>query len=177
VRGSRCQSDRRRAVDTTKAQLTERPFSAPPPPAPFRRSGLPGKARTTSVSREFLPERSVGPEAWARPTTAANRPRRPRRPDAAQAPSAAAGLGVCAGAPGGAPRALPALRGRDGRGVLVQGAGVLPLVRGPPHECPGGPARGACHPSRARAAVGAVAALVASCRSGNPRTSSLSLSP
>jgi hypothetical protein len=39
------------------------------------------------------------------------------------------------------PRALPALRGRDGRGVLVQGAGLLPLVRGATHGCPRGPTR------------------------------------
>jgi multidrug transporter EmrE-like cation transporter len=83
------------SIGPTKAQLTERPFSAPPAPSPLT-------ARTTSVSPEFLPERSIGPEAWARPDTPANKPRRSPRPGAAQAPSVVAGLGVGAGAPGGA---------------------------------------------------------------------------
>src|SRR5262245_21343144 len=49
------------SVDRTEARLTEPPSLAPPA-APFL---PPGTARTTSVSPEFLPERSVGPEAWA----------------------------------------------------------------------------------------------------------------
>src|SRR5215510_14174680 len=49
------------SVDRTKARLTEPPSLAPPA-APFL---PPGTVRTTSVSPESLPERSVGPEAWA----------------------------------------------------------------------------------------------------------------
>src|SRR4029453_18306010 len=51
------------SVDRIKARLTEPPSLAPRA-APFL---PPGTARTTSGSPEFLPERSVGPEAWARP--------------------------------------------------------------------------------------------------------------
>src|SRR4030095_9884184 len=51
------------SVDRIKARLTE-----PPSLAPRAAAFLPpGTARTASVSPEFLPERSVGPEAWARP--------------------------------------------------------------------------------------------------------------
>ena len=49
---------------------------------------------------------------------------------------------------------------------LVQGAGLLPVVRGPAHERTGGPAGRSRDPPRARAAVGAVAALDAALPAG-----------
>src|SRR5262249_47003355 len=67
------------SVDRIRARFAEPPSLAPPG-APFL---PPGTARTTSVSPEFLPERSVGPEAWARPQHARRTsPRRPPRPGA-----------------------------------------------------------------------------------------------
>src|SRR5205809_2006573 len=52
----------------------------------------------------------------SRAKTPANRPRRSPRPGAAQAPSAVAGLGVCAGAPGGGWRPSRHLARRGERG-------------------------------------------------------------
>src|SRR4030095_297058 len=63
------------SVDRIKARLTEPP-SVAPRAAPFL---PPGTARTTSVSPEFLPERSVGPEAWGRPQHAQRTDLGPRR--------------------------------------------------------------------------------------------------
>src|SRR5262245_19110643 len=87
-------------VDTTKALLTHPPFSALPPSRTL--GGFPrGTARTTSVSRDLLPERRAGPAGCARLETPANRSRRRRRPEGAQAPLAARPV-FSAGTNGGA---------------------------------------------------------------------------
>src|SRR5262249_1716554 len=87
-------SPHKRVLCASTTWLTEPPFSATPR---HRADNLPVRGVSSRTD--------VGAEAWVRATTPANRPRRSLRPGAAQALSAVAGLGVCAGAPGGA---LPA---------------------------------------------------------------------
>src|SRR5262249_33912448 len=52
----------RRSIGRIKAQLTERPVLSTDPPCTLSAVSLPpGTARTTSVSRDFRPERSASP--------------------------------------------------------------------------------------------------------------------
>ena len=62
------------SVDRKKARFTERPFSALSPPRPadhpsgWSLGSRPRCSAATSVTRDFLPERSAGPEGWTRRT-------------------------------------------------------------------------------------------------------------
>jgi hypothetical protein len=66
------------SIGGIKAQLTGPPFSAPPAQPPAA-APPPGTARTTSVSRDSLPEQGACSEGCPRPKTPPNRLRRPRR--------------------------------------------------------------------------------------------------
>jgi hypothetical protein len=88
--------DLRVSIGGTKAQLTEPPFLGTPTPRPRAAAPPPGTARTTSVSRDFLPEQSASPEGCPPPQDASE------QTSAAQAPCTTGGLGGSPAAPGGA---------------------------------------------------------------------------